>query len=71
MYITEVVSFREKLFPQFPLFLSNTAKERLRPFQCYGGTMLASDYNPTRRETHKELFHVTKAVAGLYSVGVK
>jgi hypothetical protein len=71
-YITEVVSFGgKKLFPQFSLFLSHTAKERLLPFQCHGGTMLASDYHPPQRERHKELFHIPKAVAGLYSVGGK
>jgi hypothetical protein len=71
VYITEVLSFEEKPFPQFSPFLSNTANERLLPFQCYGGIMLASDYHPSQRERDKELFHITKAVAGLYSVGGK
>ena len=35
VYITEVVSFGEKLFPQFSFFLSNTANERhLTAAQC-------------------------------------
>lgn len=53
VYITEVVSFGEKLFPQFSLFLSNTANEQLLPFQCYGGTMLASVTPHSKRHTKK------------------
>ena len=71
VHITEAVSFGGKLFHQFSLFLPNTAKERRLAFLCYGGTMLASDYHSPQRDTHKELFHITKAVAGLYSVGGK
>jgi len=71
-YITEVASFGEKLFPQFsPFFFLKYSKRVTCSISVFGFTMLASGYHPTQRERHKELSHITKAVAGLYSVGGK